>query len=115
MSKNLDRRLLRRFVTGLFVASSTLFSAGGCAPKVEQRKFPQTIQVGPEEKSKVEEYLAKAGIKGEVTMIESEGEEWVVEVNPMTAGEPGKRPIPKPPQSYFINKATGKVRSGFGG
>jgi hypothetical protein len=77
-------------------------------PSIEDRTF---IGVSQGDREKAKEYLAKAGIKGEVVGMIDQGQAWQVDVMPESKGD-GKRGMPRPPQSFQIDKATGKVQSG---
>lgn len=96
------------------VAAGFAWAMPGCGsktppPSIEERTF---VGVSQGDREKAKEYLTKAGIKGEVVGMIDQGQAWQVDVMPESKAGAGKRSMPRPPQSYQIDKATGKVQSG---
>lgn len=73
-------------------------------PKVDSVAFKGTTD---DDKSKVAEILKKENIEGEIVGLISGEKVWQVDVG--VKGTPGKRATPRPPSTYSIDKATGKV------
>src|SRR5262245_49557798 len=86
----------------------------GCGQKVEMRQVDMFQGTDKADKEKAQEYIEKAGIKGEVVGLQDEGPSWVVDVGPPRSTE-GGRQMPAPPNSYRVDKATGKILAGGSG
>jgi hypothetical protein len=63
------------------------------------------------DEDKVRGYLDAAGIKGEIVRLAEDGDAWIVDVGAPKPKD-GKRPTPMPPNSYRIDKASGKILAG---
>jgi len=97
-------------------------SLGGCGGSGETTISKQKIEqiasgnTDDDQRAKIKAALEKAGVKGEIALIEDSGKSWTVEISP-AAGPDGKgrkmggmtvRP------AYIVDKATMNVKSPAG-
>jgi hypothetical protein len=111
--------LIRCVRSGFSLAAVCLAVLGlnGCGPKVEMKELPKAVdeKINTSDETKIKEYMDKAGLKGQPMAISDQGDHWLVEFQPEAVQVPGRRAFPVGPESYKIDKQTGKVDSNVGG
>jgi len=109
--EDLDLATTRRLFTGTILTAGLVLGCGGdTTPKLTQKQVEDRIMGGAtaEDKAKINEYLAKAKIEGEVTSIEDKGDFWFVDVV-LSSKKLGGRTGPAPPKPFKVMKSDGKV------
>jgi len=109
--EDLDLATTRRLFAGALLTVGLALGCGGdTTAKLTQKQVEDRIMGGAtaDDKAKINEYLAKAKIEGEVTSIEDKGDFWYVDVN-LAAKKGGGRGGPMPPKPFKVIKSDGKV------
>ncbi len=86
----------------------------GCGPKVTPKEVDLMGGTPKSDQEKIRGYLDAAGLKGKISSIRDTGDQWEVDVGAEPPA-PGKRATPVAPESYQIDKKTGKVLGAPGG